>query len=143
MSVSDTEYETPFEVAVTGIVYVPAGVTPEPEDGGLVPLPFELAQLVIPQAKMASSVTRSTALRRLTRKSTPHASGSATGHPAGLRERAAVVCPVAISTTSLPVVLAEILRVPGLKVHVLYAGSVPHWNVKTPLEPPSGVISSV
>ena len=107
-----------------GIEYVPAGVTPTPvlcppELPEMMP---EEVQLETPPAMRASSATSSSALRRRLKAngtSTSPQASERTGHADG-RTRCAdeVGCPVAISTCSLPVVLAGMLSLVGLKVQV-------------------------
>src|SRR5271166_5691066 len=108
---------------------------------------LEAVQLVTPPPRIASSAISKSNLRRRTKANgasiRPQASG-ATGH-AGRREALAVVSvrPVAISTTSLPLTLAAMPSLVGLKVQAAFGGSEPHWNVKTPCEPSSGVITNL
>src|ERR1035441_9951780 len=109
--------------------------------------PLDDAQLETPPVRMASTAISSSALRRRARaegsNTSPQASGR-TGQAGGREERAvAWVSPVAISTVTLPVMLAGMPSLAGLKAQVAEVGSVPHWKVKTPCEPLSGLISRV
>ena len=150
MSVRVTWCWTPLEVAVTTTGNVPGAVMPgpEPEPGGVPPrMTPEDVQLVTPPARIASIATSSNTLRPRLRANgasiSPQASGT-TGHAGGREELAEVsVSPVAISTTSLPLTLAGMPSLAGLKVQDEYGGSEPHWNVKTPCEPRSGVITNL
>ena len=107
--------------------------------------PPDEVQLETPPATAVNSTTNRSALSRLRSASgtstRPHASGSA-GHRAGRVSRDEEETPVAISTNSLPVVLAVRLSPGGLKVQEEYDGNEPHWSVNEPCEPPSGVIAS-
>ena len=137
MSVSVTWCWTPLEVAVTTTGKVPGEVIPEPEPGTVPPeMTLEDVQLVTPPARIASSTASGKNLRRRLRangaSASPQASGT-TGHDGGCEAWAVVsVSPVAISTTSLPLTLAGMPSLAGLKVHAEFGGSELHWNVKTP-----------
>lgn len=148
MSVRVTWCCTPLEVAVTTTGKVPGEVMPGPEPGAVPPemTPDEV-QLVTPLARIASSAASNKNLRRRARANgasiNPQVNGT-TGHAGGREELAVVsVSPVAISTTSLPLTLAGMPSLAGLKVQDEYGGSEPHWNVKTPCEPRSGVITNL
>jgi hypothetical protein len=101
VSVSVTECETPVEVTVTGIVYVPAGVVvvdPEP------PLPPEelrpaLAQLDAASVTTTSSTSMASSFRRRRRASGKTTSPQSMGnirHFAGPPSSAAFALPVEI-----------------------------------------------
>src|SRR5208337_411370 len=107
----------------------------------------EDVQLETPQARITSSATSSNALRRRASAKGASASPQASGrafHVSGVEGLIeAVVSPVAICTTTFPVVLAGIPSLAGLKVHAAYGGSEEQLKLKTPWEPLSGVISSL
>lgn len=97
-------------------------------------------------------ITRSpNGTRRNTFLLRPHANGTSisphaseyTPHPGDRDAEAVNACPVATETVTFPVELAGTVSLAGLKVHVEYAGRVPHLNVNIPDEPLAGVNTSV
>lgn len=103
-------------------------------------------QLDIPPiSKNPDTTRRNTFLLRrhaIGTSNSPHASEYAP-HPGDRYAEAVSACPVATETVTFPVELAGTVSLVGLKVHVEYAGRVPHLNVNIPDEPLAGVNTSV
>jgi len=115
-------------VTITG--KLPGEVMPEPEPGTLPPeITLDDVQLETPAAKIASSATSKNVLRRRQANgaaTNPQASGHAGQAGGGEKRAVVVVSPVAISTTTLPTVLAGMPSLVGLKLHAEFGGNPLH-----------------
>ena len=107
--------------------------------------PLDCVQLERTLANSAAKAISVRALRRRRRaagrSASPQTSGRAGHGEGGAEPVLASVTPVAISATTFPMTFGGRPSLAGLKVQELLEGSVPHWKVKMPSEPFSGVTS--
>ena len=127
-TVSDnvTWCDTPLDITVTGMEYVPAGVLVLPSPpGGVVPPPPppDPAQLDKPPATISPAKTNKMD-RRLFHasgnSSSPHATWSARHPPTSGLIAADCDCPVTTWTVTLPVVLAATVTLEGLNLQAAW-----------------------